>query len=225
MLTGRTSLTALIPAIFGAAFVVLALVARSDAARKHAMHAAVVLALLGLLATLGRLTPAIAAGNLTRPGARFAMSVLMAVYIALAVKSFKEARRAGGEIVSVRGFVDELYEPHELDELDELYELYELLRTRELQRRRFRRAPEIEMNGRAFLRGSSSIAPDDQALAAHDRPGLRLSQKIDFNLHAFADLIVLIDLQKHTGDAEVDPRPECQSTSVSERTRTGHVTS
>jgi hypothetical protein len=96
LLTGRTSLTALIPAIFGAAFVILALVARSDAARKHAMHAAVVLALLGLLGTLGRLVPALAAGNLTRPAvlAQLVMSVLMAIYIALGVKSFKEARRA-----------------------------------------------------------------------------------------------------------------------------------
>ena len=96
VLTGRTSLTALIPAIFGAAFVVLALVARSDAARKHAMHAAVVLALLGLLGTLGRMVPAIAAGNLTRPAvlAQLVMSVLLAIYIALGVKSFKAARRA-----------------------------------------------------------------------------------------------------------------------------------
>ena len=96
ILTGRTSLTALIPAIFGAVFVILALVARSDAARKHAMHAAVVVALLGLLATLGRMVPAIAAGNLMRPAvlAQLAMSVLLAIYIALGVKSFKEARRA-----------------------------------------------------------------------------------------------------------------------------------
>ena len=96
VLTGRTSVTALIPAIFGAVFVILALVARSDAARKHAMHAAVALALLGLLATLGRLVPAIAAGNLGRPAvlAQLAMSVLLGIYIALGVKSFKEARRA-----------------------------------------------------------------------------------------------------------------------------------
>ncbi len=95
-LTGRTSVTALIPAFFGAVFVILALVARSEAARKHAMHAAVALALLGLLGTLGRLVPAIAAGNLTRPAvlAQLVMTVLLAIYIALGVKSFKEARRA-----------------------------------------------------------------------------------------------------------------------------------
>ena len=95
-LTGRTSVTALIPAFFGAVFVILALVARSDAAQKHAMHAAVAIALIGLLGTLGRLVPAIAAGNLTRPAvlAQLVMTVLLAIYIALGVKSFKEARRA-----------------------------------------------------------------------------------------------------------------------------------
>ena len=44
-LTGRVSVTALIPAFFGAVFVILALVARNEPARKHAMHAAVALAL------------------------------------------------------------------------------------------------------------------------------------------------------------------------------------
>ena len=96
LLTGRTSVTALIPAFFGAVFVILALVARNEAARKHAMHAAVALALIGLLATLARVLPALAGGNLTRPAvlAQLAMTVLLGVYIALGVKSFKEARRA-----------------------------------------------------------------------------------------------------------------------------------
>ena len=96
VLTGRTSVTALIPAFFGAVFVILALVARNEAARKHAMHAAVALALIGLLATLARVVPALASGNLTRPAvlAQLAMTVLLGVYIALGVKSFKEARRA-----------------------------------------------------------------------------------------------------------------------------------
>jgi uncharacterized membrane protein len=96
LLTGRTSVTALIPAFFGAVFVILALVARNEAARKHAMHAAVALALIGLLATLARVVPALAGGNLMRPAvlAQLAMVVLLGVYIALGVKSFKEARRA-----------------------------------------------------------------------------------------------------------------------------------
>jgi len=94
--TGRVSVTALIPAFFGAVFVILALVARSDAARKHAMHAAVAIALLGLLGTLVRLIPALGAGQLTRPAvlAQLVMSILLAGYVALGVKSFKDARRA-----------------------------------------------------------------------------------------------------------------------------------
>ena len=94
--TGRTSVTALIPAFFGAVFVILALVARSEAARKHAMHAAVALALVGLVGALVRVVPAVASGELTRPAvlAQVVMSALLAGYIALGVKSFKEARRA-----------------------------------------------------------------------------------------------------------------------------------
>jgi hypothetical protein len=93
--TGRTSATALIPACFGALFVVLALVGRWEGARKHAMHAAVVVALLGLLATLARLAPALVQGQFGRPSvlAQLAMSALLIVYIALGIKSFKDARR------------------------------------------------------------------------------------------------------------------------------------
>ena len=94
--TGRTSVTALIPAFVGAVFVILALVARNPAARKHVMHAAVALALLGALGTLGRIVPAVRDGNTTRPAvlAQIAMTVLLLVYVALGVRSFIEARRA-----------------------------------------------------------------------------------------------------------------------------------
>ena len=94
--TGRTSVTALIPAFFGAVFVILALVARSEAARKHAMHAAVMLALIGLIGALVRVVPAVLAGQVARPAvlAQIVMSVLLSGYIALGVRSFKEARRA-----------------------------------------------------------------------------------------------------------------------------------
>ena len=93
--TGRTSVTALIPCFFGAVFVVLALVTKKEAARKHAMHLAVALALVGLLGTLGRLVPALAGGQIGRPAvlAQLVMSLLLAGYIALGVRSFMEARR------------------------------------------------------------------------------------------------------------------------------------
>jgi hypothetical protein len=94
--TGRTSVTALIPAIFGAIFLVLALVARSANARKHAMHVAVALGLLGLLAALGRALPAVAAGQIGRPAVlvQIAMAVVLAFYVWMGVQSFIAARRA-----------------------------------------------------------------------------------------------------------------------------------
>ncbi len=94
--TGRTSVTALIPAIFGAIFVVLALIARSANARKHVMHVAVALALLGVIATLGRVLPALADGQIGRPAvlAQIAMVVVLAFYVWMGVQSFIAARRA-----------------------------------------------------------------------------------------------------------------------------------
>ena len=52
VLTGAVSLTALIPAAFGLLFVLAGLLARDDRRRMHAMHAAVVLALLGFLGSV-----------------------------------------------------------------------------------------------------------------------------------------------------------------------------
>ena len=96
VVTERTSVTALIPAFFGAVLVVLALVARNENARKHAMHAAVAIALIGAIASLVRAVPAVAGGSATRPAvvAQLAMAVLMLVYVALGVQSFIAARKA-----------------------------------------------------------------------------------------------------------------------------------
>jgi hypothetical protein len=96
IMTGRTSVTALIPAFFGAVLVVLALVARNESARKHAMHAAVAIGLIGLLATAARLVPALGAGNFGRPAvlSQLAMAVLLLIYVAMGVRSFIDARRA-----------------------------------------------------------------------------------------------------------------------------------
>ena len=93
--TGRTSITALIPAFLGALFVVLALVARNEAARKHAMHAAVAVAVVALIGTLARVIPAVGRGDIARPAvlAQVAMSALLAVYIVQGVQSFRAARR------------------------------------------------------------------------------------------------------------------------------------
>jgi hypothetical protein len=96
-LTGRTSLTAMIPAFFGVVLVVCAMIARkSDAARRHAMHAAVAVGLLGALASLARGVPAALGGDAARPAvmSQLAMGVLLLIYVALGVQSFIAARNA-----------------------------------------------------------------------------------------------------------------------------------
>jgi len=97
ILTGRTSITAMIPAFFGVALVICALIARSnEAARKHAMHAAVALGLIGAIAALVRGIPGASHGNVTRPAvlAQLTMGVLLLIYVGLGVQSFIAARRA-----------------------------------------------------------------------------------------------------------------------------------
>ena len=96
MLTGRTSVTALIPAVFGAVLLLCALIARNENARKHAMHAAVAVGLIGALAALGRGVPAALDGEGARPAvlSQLVMGVLLLVYVGLGVQSFIAARRA-----------------------------------------------------------------------------------------------------------------------------------
>ena len=96
VLTGRTSITAMIPAFFGAVLVICALIARNESARKHAMHAAVAVGLLGLIGALGRGVPAALNGDASRPAviAQLAMAAMLLVYVGLGVRSFIEARRA-----------------------------------------------------------------------------------------------------------------------------------
>jgi hypothetical protein len=94
--TGFASVTALIPAMVGALFLVLALVARNAEARKHAMHAAVAIALLAVLGGIPRILTAVNAGEGGRPAvlAQIAMAAILGVYVLLGVKSFIDARRA-----------------------------------------------------------------------------------------------------------------------------------
>jgi hypothetical protein len=97
VLTDRTSITALIPAFVGAVLLICALVARAnEGARKHAMHAAVAVGLLGALAALGRGVPAAIQGGISRPAvmSQLAMGVLLLIYVALGVQSFIAARKA-----------------------------------------------------------------------------------------------------------------------------------
>ena len=101
--SGRSSLTALIPAVFGLALVVLGLVAKRPSATKHAMHAAAVIALLGFVGSVDGivgLAQMIAGATLERPlavAAKGVMAVDLAAFLWLCVKSFRQARLARGE--------------------------------------------------------------------------------------------------------------------------------
>ena len=99
--SGQESVTALIPAFFGLPLLILGLLARArDAWRKHAMHAAAAIALLGLLGTITgvpKLLTLLGGGEVARPTAAVVQSVmalLCAIFVALAVRSFMAARRA-----------------------------------------------------------------------------------------------------------------------------------
>ena len=95
LLTGTSSVTALIPAFFGLLLIALGLIARSEPLRKHALHAAAAAALLGCAGALFSLmrTPA-APRSAAAAFSQAAMVVLTAVFVGLCVKSFIAARRA-----------------------------------------------------------------------------------------------------------------------------------
>jgi hypothetical protein len=94
-LTGGASVTALIPALFGLALVGLGLVARKEHLRKHAMHAAAAVALLGFAGAVFPFFRGITAGRTDLAVlSQGAMVVLTGVFVALCVKSFIDARRS-----------------------------------------------------------------------------------------------------------------------------------
>jgi hypothetical protein len=99
VLTGAASPTALIPAAFGFLILVAGLLARDDRKRMHAMHAAVLIALLGFLGSVRGLLgiATVFDGTAVRPAAIVAqsiMAVLTLAYVVVAVRSFIQARRA-----------------------------------------------------------------------------------------------------------------------------------
>jgi hypothetical protein len=96
-LTGGVSLTALIPAAFGLVIAIAGLIARDEGKRMHAMHAAVVVALLGFLGSVRGLLQIgdVLNGTAARPPAVIAqaiMAVLTLGYLVVAVRSFIKAR-------------------------------------------------------------------------------------------------------------------------------------
>lgn len=93
LLSGMASWTALIPSIAGVLFLAIGAIATlGDGARKHAMHAAAVIALLAMVGPAMRLA---------REGYEFTaaktsmllMVILTAAYLAASINSFIEARK------------------------------------------------------------------------------------------------------------------------------------
>ncbi|HSF99692.1 MAG TPA: hypothetical protein VLA20_01130 [Vicinamibacterales bacterium] len=97
--SGLASLATLIPAAFGAVLVGLGVAAKVDGHVQTMMHFAMVVALLGLIGSVGQVfeLPALLSGTAESPAAvmaRAAMAVLLIGYLALGVRSFIAARRA-----------------------------------------------------------------------------------------------------------------------------------
>lgn len=95
VMTDRASVTALIPAFFGIVLVLLGIFARMrEGWRKHLMHAAVVVALLGFIATAGRLVSKL--GEISYSAAvvsQVSMALVCLLFVILGIKSFADARR------------------------------------------------------------------------------------------------------------------------------------
>ena len=96
--SGGASVTALIPAIFGVLLAALGALARNEGMRKHAMHGAVLVGLLGFLGSargLLQLPALMSGGDVARPAAVMAqsvMAILMLLFVVLCVRSFINAR-------------------------------------------------------------------------------------------------------------------------------------
>ena len=99
--TGGTHYTALIPSIFGTLLVLAGVLALAlPKARKHFMHVAAMVGLIGAVGGLGKGLPelgAVIAHTADRPNAvilQIIMGVLSLVFVALCVRSFILARKA-----------------------------------------------------------------------------------------------------------------------------------
>jgi hypothetical protein len=102
--TGSIHYTALIPTWAGLVFLLLGVLALRDNLRKHAMHAAALLAVIGFAATAGGLVGTgrwMMGQQVERLPAQISkgvMSLLCVVYVALCVRSFLDARKKRREV-------------------------------------------------------------------------------------------------------------------------------
>lgn len=96
-IAARPSSTALLPAVAGVLLIFLGFLALRPAMRKHAMHAAAMIGLLGAIAPVGRLITVATHQGLTASVAvisQILMAVLCAIFLVLCIRSFVTARRS-----------------------------------------------------------------------------------------------------------------------------------
>lgn len=94
---GMYSHTAFIPSAWGLVLVILGLLSMVNSLKKHAMHAAAMLGLIGMIAPAVMAIKTLVAGNpkeSTAPYFQIAMAVFCAMFLAVCVKSFITARKA-----------------------------------------------------------------------------------------------------------------------------------
>ena len=96
--TGTSSLTALIPSAVGVLMLVAGVLAGRPSLHRHAIHAALAVALLGALGALMNVVKVgqLVSGTAERPAAIWAslvMFVALVVYLAFGARSFIAARR------------------------------------------------------------------------------------------------------------------------------------
>ena len=99
--------TAWIPAGFGVALLLLGALALKENLRKHAMHAAAAVGLIGVVGAAVMVVRKLAGGGEFTRGtsAQLAMAVLCAAFVGLCVNSFIQARRARAKGGSPAGSV------------------------------------------------------------------------------------------------------------------------
>ena len=95
--TGMVSWTALIPAFFGLLLIIAGALAFQEGWQKHAMHAAVIIGLVGFLGGAFSFVRPLLSGGEMKPMAAIMqalMAVTCAAFVGLCVKSFIDARVA-----------------------------------------------------------------------------------------------------------------------------------
>jgi len=94
-LTGRSSATALIPSGFGLALSLAGVLAAVDKYRKHALHVAAAISMLGIAGSLQRALPTAVSGGELRiaTASQLLMALFLSCFLVLLIRSFIMARR------------------------------------------------------------------------------------------------------------------------------------